>query len=55
MYACHVCSKYLAEYDTINYGYTLEGDIQNNIPTKLRTSLSTKSDKLELGPSIQIR
>ena len=34
MYACHVCSKYSANYDPINYGYTLDGDIHYNIPSK---------------------
>ena len=35
MYACHVCSKYSAKYDPINYGYTLDGDIHYNIPSKI--------------------
>ena len=55
MYACHVCSKYSARYDPINYGYTLDGDIHYNIPSKMRTSPSTRSDKLHLGSSTQIR
>ena len=35
MYACHVCSEYSAKYDPINYGYTLDGDIDHNIPSKI--------------------
>ena len=35
MYVCHVCSKYSAKYDPINYGYTLDGDIHYNIPSKI--------------------
>ena len=35
MYACHVCGKYSAKYDPINYGYTLDGDIHYKIPSKI--------------------
>ena len=33
VYACHVCSKYSAKYDPINYGYTLDAHIHYNIPS----------------------
>ena len=50
MYACHVCSKYSAKYDPINYGYTLDGDIHYNIPSKIADLTEYQKRPIALGP-----
>ena len=50
MYACHVCSKYSAKYDPINYGYTLDGDIHYNIPSKIADLTEYQKRQIALGP-----
>ena len=49
MYACHVCSKYSAKYDPINYGYTLDGDIHYNIPSKIADLTEYQKRQIALG------
>ena len=49
MYACHVCSKYSAKYDPINYGYTLDGDIHYNIPSKTADLTEYQKRQIALG------
>ena len=49
MYACHVCSKYSAKYDPINYGYTLDGDIHYNIRTKIADLIEYQKRQIALG------
>ena len=49
MYACHVCSKYSAKYDSINYGYTLDGDIHYNIPSKIAHLTQYQKRQIALG------
>ena len=49
MYACHVCSKYSAKYDPINYGYTLDGDIHYNIPSKIADLTEYRKRQIALG------
>ena len=49
MYACHVCSKYCAKYDPINYGYTLDGDIHYNIPSKIADLTEYQKRQIALG------
>ena len=49
MYACHVCSKYSAKYDPINYGYTLDGNIHYNIPTKIADLTEYQKRQIALG------
>ena len=49
MYACHVCSKYSAKYDPINYGYTLDGDIHYNIPSTIADLTEYQKRQIALG------
>ena len=49
MYSCHVCSKYSAKYDPINYGYTLDGDIHYNIPSKIADLTEYQKRQIALG------
>ena len=49
MYACHVCSKYSAKYDPINYGYTLDGNIHYNIPSKIADLTEYQKRPIALG------
>ena len=49
IYACHVCSKYSAKYDPINYGYTLDGDIHYNIPSKIADLTEYQKRQIALG------
>ena len=49
MYACHVCSKYSAKYDPINFGYTLDGDIHYNIPSKIADLTKYQKQQIALG------
>ena len=49
MYACHVCSKYSAKYDPINYGYTLDGDIHYNILSKIADLTEYQKRQIALG------
>ena len=49
MYACHVCSKYSAKYDPINYGYILDGDIHYNIPSKIVDLTEYQKRQIALG------
>ena len=49
MYAYHVCGKYSAKYDPINYGYTLDGDIQHNIPSKIADLTEYQKRPIALG------
>ena len=49
MYACHVCREYSAKYDPINYGYTLDGDIHYNIPSKIADLTEYQKRQIALG------
>ena len=49
VHACHVCSKYSAKYDPINYGYTLDGDIHYNIPSKIAHLTEYQKRQIALG------
>ena len=49
MYACHVCSKYSAKYDPINYGYTLDGDIHYTVPSKIADLTEYQKRQIALG------
>ena len=49
MYACHVCSKYSAKYDPIKYGYTLDGHIHYDIPSKIADLTEYQKRQIALG------
>ena len=49
MYACHVCSKYRAKYDPINYWYELDGTTHYNVPTKLANLTEYQKRQIALG------
>ena len=53
MYACHVCSKYSSKYGPSSMATLWMGTSITISPQRLRTSPSTRSDKLLLGPSTQ--